>query len=86
MASRAIYYVAYVHGVKNDEGARQVLDVLGDNIEAIRRESRVTTAWLRALLTDPPAGAAVGDAQSLLDRLAASGHEPSISLQRDLEA
>jgi hypothetical protein len=64
-----------------------VLLVLGSDIQTIKRRGGIIVAWLRFALKDRPevAGDYRGQAQAILDGLAASGVEAALRLQREME-
>jgi hypothetical protein len=86
VADRAIVFVGKMMGLRDDLAIQIILNVLGEDIEMIRRSSQYTMAWLQVVLSDPPAGAAAGKARTLLDRLAAAGDNGALSVQQQLEA
>lgn len=65
-----------------------VLSVLGTDIQAVKRRPSMVVAWLRFVLKDRPeaAGGHRGQAQAILDGLAAAGVEAALQLQREMEA
>jgi hypothetical protein len=86
VADRAIIFLGRILGLANDLAIQLVLDVLGDNIEWIRRSSRYVMVWLQAVLSDAPPGEQAARARRLLDRLAASGDSAALTVQQQLEA
>ncbi len=86
VADRALVFIGRMGWGRSDIGIELFLDVLGDNIASIRRESRYVVAWLQLVLADPPAGPAASKARTLLDRLAAAGDDHALSVQQQLEA
>jgi hypothetical protein len=86
VADRAIEFIARILGLRSDLGTELILSVLGNNINSIRRSSRLVVAWLKVLLSNPPPGAATAGARTLLDQLAAGGDENALGLQQELEA
>ncbi len=85
-ADRAITFVGRMIGLNNEVATHLILGVLGDNVERIRRESRMVVAWLQLVLGDPAPGSMTTRARTLLDRLAAAGDDWALSVQQQLEA
>ena len=86
VADRAIMFIRRTLGLRNDAAITLVLDVLGDDVRSILRESRYAIAWLQIVLSNPLEGASTAPAGALLDRLAASGDNGAIEVQQALEA
>lgn len=85
VADRAILFIGRMLGLGNDLAIDLVLNVLGDNVTAIRRESPMAVAFLQVVLSNVPDTAGARRARALLDCLAAAGDDCALRVQQQLE-
>lgn len=85
LADRAIRFSGRLFGLSTEPGAHFVLRVLGENAEAVKRDSSLAVAFLQAILRNPPTPGVASKARSLLDGLAVLGDEFALDVQRELE-
>jgi len=87
LAARLIKVLARFSWLASPEATSAVLLVLGTDIQAIKRRAGTAVTWLRFVLKDRPevTGDYRGQAQAILDGLAAAGVEVALRLQREME-
>lgn len=88
VADHAIKAVQAYGLIRSTEGTSLILDVLGTNVELIRRYSQTATTWLNfALIHERTAASNVQRSRMLemVDRLSEVGDATAVELQRQLE-
>lgn len=85
LADRAITFSSLLFGLRSEFAGDFSLRVLGNNFEAIKRESSLVVEFLRLTLQSPPSQVIAEQARTMLDGLAALGDEAALDVQRALE-